>query len=157
MVAVLSAFHAPTAAELAGFSTSINNMESAWSPWTPTLTNLTLGNGSVVARYLQVGKTVEWRFKFTLGSTSAVGSTPQFTLPAAPHANYSAYTDSMGTGALRDASSGVLRAAQVWLASGSTVQINRWSSEATADITATAPWTWATSDVIAVRGTYEAA
>ena len=43
------------------------------SAWTPTLTNLTLGNGAVVARYQLAGDTCNFRFRFTLGSTSAVG------------------------------------------------------------------------------------
>jgi hypothetical protein len=29
-----------------------------WAAWTPTLANITLGNGTVTARYQQIGKTV---------------------------------------------------------------------------------------------------
>lgn len=129
-----------------------------WATWTPTLTNLTQGNGTVVARYQQVGKTVNYWFKFTLGSTSAVGTDPQFTLPAAPSASYAANTEALGTGSIRDNSAPTLRQAIAWLVSGSNVHVQSFSGTGDAgNITATSPWTWATSDVLYVAGTYEAA
>lgn len=48
---------------------------------TPTLTNMTLGNGTITARYTQVGKMVKGEFHFTLGSTSAVSGDGIFALP----------------------------------------------------------------------------
>lgn len=59
----------------------------AWQAWTPTLTNLTLGNGTQVATYTQIGKTVVGRWSFTLGTTSTVGTGPTFSLPVAATAN----------------------------------------------------------------------
>ena len=53
----------------------------AWTTWTPTWTNLTVGNGTVVARYAQVGKIVYAYIGFNMGSTSSMGSGPFFTLP----------------------------------------------------------------------------
>jgi hypothetical protein len=54
---------------------AINNAISpAWTSWTPTWTNLTIGNAVVVARYQQVGKTVRGRIEVTLGSTSSVSA-----------------------------------------------------------------------------------
>jgi hypothetical protein len=53
----------------------------AWTSYTPTLTNLTLGNGALTAKWRQIGKMVDVRFTFQLGSTSAVGNDPTFTLP----------------------------------------------------------------------------
>ena len=52
-----------------------------WTAYTPTFTNLTVGNGTVAARYLQVGKHVLVYFKFVMGSTSVMGTNPYFTLP----------------------------------------------------------------------------
>jgi hypothetical protein len=52
-----------------------------WTTWTPTFTNLTVGNGTVNARYSQVGKTVTVYIGFRMGSTSSMGSFPRFTLP----------------------------------------------------------------------------
>jgi hypothetical protein len=53
----------------------------AWQTWSPTLSNLTQGNGTIEAKYIQIGKTVYFRFTFILGTTSAVGSIPTITLP----------------------------------------------------------------------------
>lgn len=56
--------------------------QAAWASWTPTLTGITLGNGTVVAKFLQIGKTVQFRFEFTMGSTSVIsGNPPSFSLP----------------------------------------------------------------------------
>lgn len=56
---------------------------TGWSTTTysPTLTNLTIGNGTQVAKYIQMGKMVTVIFSFTLGSTSSVGTSPTITLP----------------------------------------------------------------------------
>ena len=37
-----------------------------WRTYTPTLTNLTLGNGTLTAKYAQTGKIVTVYFNFTL-------------------------------------------------------------------------------------------
>ena len=52
-----------------------------WQDWTPTINNATQGNGTVTARYVQIGKLVIGMFTFTLGSTSAVSGDVNITLP----------------------------------------------------------------------------
>lgn len=132
--------------------------------WTPTLTAITVGAGGgaglVVARYrFNDAGMVDYRFKFKLGSASAIGSNPAFTLPVAPHASYGAFEDSIGLGILKDASAGAARQCQVFISSGSTAQINGWdpATGGSTAITATAPWTWTTSDTMAASGSYEPA
>ena len=44
----------------------------AWQDWTPTYTNFSLGNGTVDARYTQIGKTVHFTISIVLGSTSSM-------------------------------------------------------------------------------------
>jgi len=51
---------------------------TAWTSYTPTTTNITVGNGTVTAAYARYGKTIFGRFNFTLGSTSAMGTDPKF-------------------------------------------------------------------------------
>ena len=63
-------------------------LTSAWTTWSPTLANLTLGNAVQTARYRRLGQTVDWYWQFTLGTTSAVGTAPSFTLPVAPASTY---------------------------------------------------------------------
>lgn len=57
--------------------------------WSPTWTNVTVGNGVVVAKYIQIGKTVYGYLSFTLGTTSAISGDVQFTLPVTANASYS--------------------------------------------------------------------
>lgn len=128
----------------------------AWTDWTPTLTNLTLGNGSVDAKFIKLGRTVFYRFLFTLGTTSSVGTNPQFTLPVAPVA---AWTVPFGIGSalLRDNGTAEYLGT-VEVVSGSTVRpVSLGASSIVTTITATVPMTWATTDNIWAYGTYEAA
>jgi hypothetical protein len=53
----------------------------AWTTWTPTVTNFVKGNGTEVARYAQVGKTVFVEYSFTFGSTSSISGNPTIPLP----------------------------------------------------------------------------
>ena len=55
-----------------------------WQSWTPTLSNITQGNGTLDTKYIQIGKTVFFSFDFILGSTSSIGTGPSFTLPSTP-------------------------------------------------------------------------
>jgi len=122
--------------------------------WTPTLANLTQGNGTIIAKYRRAGKWVDFRFKFTLGSTSAVGTTPQFTLPAAPSVDYLAANDVIGGGQLLHTGVTNRQASPVFIG-GSTLQIQFWNATpATASVTATVPWTWGTGDYLDCFGTY---
>lgn len=54
----------------------------AWQSWTPTFTNLTVGNGTLTCKFVQTGKTIAYRVYLAFGSTSAVSGDVQFTLPA---------------------------------------------------------------------------
>jgi hypothetical protein len=63
----------------------------AWSSWTPTLGNLTLGSGSTATyKYNQVGKTVNFSIDITFAGTSSgsSGNTITFTLPVTASGNY---------------------------------------------------------------------
>ncbi len=54
----------------------------AWSSWTPTWTNLSVGNGTVEAKSTQMGKYVVCRVSVVFGSTTSVSGDISFTLPA---------------------------------------------------------------------------
>lgn len=128
-----------------------------WAAYTPTTSGITVGNGTLQARYAQIGKTVFLEILFTLGSTSAVTGTPNFSIPVT--AKVSSYTLN-GTVSLGDYGA----ATYVGLAgnpTGSGVYIaafntaGSWGVEA-GSISATVPFTWTTNDYIAVKMTYEA-
>lgn len=56
----------------------------AWQTWAPTPAGMTIGNGTVAGRYVQTGKTADFRVVITCGTTSALaggGVDTTITLP----------------------------------------------------------------------------
>jgi hypothetical protein len=126
----------------------------AWTSYTPTLTNLTLGNGNLDARYRQIGKMVDVYFRFALGSTSAVGTSPSFTLPVNGVSNsliFNAYFQDFGTNTFignlnYNGTSMTIFCANV-----------AGTHPSFASVTATVPFTWTTNDFIHAIFSYEVA
>lgn len=58
-----------------------------WRDWPATLTGATLGNGSINARYTEIGNTCIAEFVFTLGPSSAVVGNFGVTPPITPAPN----------------------------------------------------------------------
>jgi hypothetical protein len=68
----------------------VSALTGAWSAWTPTWTGLTIGNGTVQARYIQAGKTVSFELRVDFGSTTTLTATQgEFTLPATTNSSVS--------------------------------------------------------------------
>ena len=123
-----------------------NTIDATWSTWTPTLTNLTQGNGTIISKYLVVGKTVHFRFHFTLGSTSSVGAAAvYFSLPVSATAEGAAAAVFNDAGTSNRSAGGRITATTCQL-----VHSTGW-------VSTTAPFTWASGDEILVTGTYETA
>jgi hypothetical protein len=126
-----------------------------WTTWSPTVGNLTAGNGTTVARYRQVGKVVDFTFTFTFGSTTTISGSPNFTLPVTPNVNYIFNTGLLDSGTAWFGSFAVT--------SGGTCFLDLFFTNGTYLTTAggtfssTAPFTWATNDRIVVNGSYEVA
>lgn len=139
---------APNMQTLADIATALT---SAWTSWSPTLTNLTQGSGTLSGKYRRVGKTVDFRLLFVFGAGSAVGTNPTTTLPVTPHADYITSNLSNGIGDIRilDVSAGGLFNTNHFYYSGSST----W----TINVSATTPMTWASGDQLLIRGTYESA
>jgi hypothetical protein len=142
-----------TAAEL-------NTAGGAWTTYTPTYTNFTLGNGTVNwAKYEQVGRTVTVKFKVTLGSTSVMGSAPTISLPATAVDTSGA----VGTGLCFDASAGNIWPTTAVMISTSTVGTYVGLASGTflaySVVSNTQPFgvAWTTSDYWLMQFTYEAA
>jgi hypothetical protein len=134
---------------------------AAWTSWTPTFSNFTLGNGTVTAKYVQLGKTTQWYLKVVLGSTSVVSGQITFTLPAATSSTYSsASADFMASGWILDSGTANFACMVGWNTS-TTVTLAVWNAAGTYvtynGVTNLIPMTWTTSDAFALAGTYEAA
>lgn len=123
-------------------------LAGTWNAYTPALTGVTLGNGTIVGEYVQDGKLVHFKFALTRGSTTVFTGGVSIGLPVTgSDGNWAgiAFLFSSLTGASR--MPGVLNPFTT------TVQV----FGPTGQVTATVPFTWATGDVIKGSGTYEAA
>lgn len=134
----------------------------AWASWTPTWTNLSVGNGTVVAKYSRIGKTVHCRLSLTFGSSTSVSGSVLFTLPVTSVA----YPGSAGITPLGQVVARDNSAPQVYFglaAHFSTTQaVIRFNDSSgtyvvQAITSSTVPFTWAVSDEITVTFSYEAA
>lgn len=133
-----------------------------WQTWTPTWTNLTVGNGTIVARYNQTGKTVNAHIELTFGSTTSISGQVDFTLPITASSTYLG-NNQIGTGSLEDfgitiydpwiitsgGSPTTKCVIHVKNAAGTYVSFTALSS--------TIPFTWGNGDIIHVNIKYEAA
>ena len=122
----------------------------AWTAYTPTLLNMTLGNGTVTAAYSQVGKIVSYRAKVVLGSTSSISADAAIGGPVTPKVVVSNADAWIGNAAYIDVS------ASQWY-QGFTKGVYLGYPGLYGYVAATVPFTWASGDVIHVNGTYEAA
>jgi hypothetical protein len=138
------------------------NMLGAWQTWSPTYSNLTIGNGTVTAKYIRIGKLVRFKFVFVLGSTSAVATNPTVSLPVTSVAVVgSAALTPLGSGNFYDTSASTQYGA--WLAHNSTTTMafGPWDASVASlrygGATSTNPMTWATGDEIHLVGEFESA
>lgn len=128
-----------------------------WAAYTSTTGNITETSGTKVSRYRQYGKSVEGYFHFTLGASSAVGTSPTFTLPVEASASYKDFYQ-IGTVSYRDITGNVYMGGTGFSGTSRTVaSMFRITSEIRGQVNATAPFTWATGDYIMVEFRYEAA
>lgn len=143
----------------ASLATATGAPGGSWNSYSPTLTNITIGNGTSAGAYIQIGKTILWRWTFTFGSTSAMGTGPTITLPVAPTGMLAnvGYTK----GSILDTSAPSLFDTSAVFVSSSTILIKVINATLTYGqldtITSTVPMTWATGDLIQIGSTYEAA
>lgn len=136
-------------------------LDGAWTAWTPTYANLTVGNGTTTGAYVRIGRVIHFYLKFVMGSTSSMGAGPTFTLPATAAARYaSTLTDWLGQVAILDSGTAQFGGICPW-ASSTTASLAAWTASGAyiqqAGFTSTIPMTWTTSDAFTVWGTYEAA
>jgi hypothetical protein len=130
-----------------------------WTAYTPTYTTgITVGNGTVDAKYQQIGKMVNVTFQFTLGSTSAITGLPRVSLPVAASSVLYAVVGTTGFG---DYGVGVYPALAIFETTtrvylGAITASGTYAVE-TAAVSATVPFTWTTNDYINFYLTYEAA
>jgi hypothetical protein len=126
----------------------------SWTTWTPTINNLTQGNGTLTARYIQVGKVVNFFISFTFGSTSSMTGAMNFSLPVSSSQNiFTIYGIADDVGNV-----GYPLFAQVESNTAYVRAINTSGTYASAtNVSATIPFTWGNTDRFNFSGSYEVA
>jgi hypothetical protein len=128
-----------------------------WQTYTPSYTRLTIGNGTVVARYQQIGKTVNMFWRLVWGSTTSLTNFPVVGLPVT-----GAYTNDYAAGRVTftDAT-GFLYVGTALVNSGTGIytalENTSGNNNYTASPDGTTPITWTTGDTWTITATYEAA
>jgi hypothetical protein len=132
-----------------------------WTDYTPSLTNLALGNGTMTARFTSIGDTVYFWVSILFGSTTSVSGAIGVGAPLAGFST-TGFVYPMGTAIAKDS-----------LASGQNVFKGFTTNAGNGPVTearivsagsasggawnATNPLTWATGDILSVKAMYEAA
>ncbi|PPH13312.1 hypothetical protein C5C71_01825 [Rathayibacter sp. AY1C1] len=139
-------------------------LTDAWRSWTPTWTDLTIGNATVDFRFVVIGKTVHIRGKLIFGTTSSFtpSSGLSFTAPLDYSSTYNV-RQQIGNLSIEDAGTasyyGVVRINDT--ASTSKLQLGVFGAGAAyanfASITSAVPMTWAAGDQLMIAATYEVA
>lgn len=127
-----------------------------WTPYTPTLTGMTIGNGSIDAAYIKIGKFVTVRAYIIFGSTSTQTGTFYIGLPFAKKS----YGASVAAGVHYSENSGIAGYSgivNVTPPQGAILGLNGASSTISSWIGANTPFAWGTSDFMDMTFTYEAA
>jgi hypothetical protein len=136
---------------------AINGLQSAWTAYTPTLTGITLGNGTLTFAFNRVGKTITVRGNFVAGSTTTYSAaTLGFSMPVAPHASYTA-TGAAAVGPAWISPTGAARTGGIAFIPVTAVFNFLCGTPANSIVTNLVPATWGTTSVLTFTATYEAA
>jgi hypothetical protein len=133
-----------------------------WQDWTPTYSNISKGDGTVSAKYTQIGKTVIAYWELVCGATTSIASNATITLPVTASSRHGSGYTKVGDGMLEDSGTALYQIEAYTLASASTATI-RYPSIAThsgtvyMELTGTIPITEATGDSWGISFVYEAA
>lgn len=132
-----------------------------WQPYTPALGGITLGNGTVTARFTENGKTVHFWVNFVLGTTSSVDGTIEIGTPSTGFTT-TGFVYPMGTalakldgatgsnvfkGFTTNGGDGPVTVARIVAANGTNGGL--WGP--------TVPFSWSDGDTLALMAMYEAA
>lgn len=130
-----------------------NTSGFSFAAYTPTYTNITIGNGTVTARYGQSGKFVFVYYKLILGSTSSIASGARISLPVT-----ALNTNAPGVAYILDAATAeYIASIKLDTTTNMAVLMTQNASNVASQITATFPMTWTTSDELRISLVYEAA
>lgn len=138
--------------------------QSTVASYTPTWTNLTVGNATQSFNYIKIGKLVQVRGYLIFGSTTSISGTPNISLPFTS-VNYD-YSTIIGNSSFLDfGTARFFGAVSTTTTSNDAFIVNIYRDYVVGGVTltsnvaisATSPITWTTNDGIFLQFTYEAA
>ena len=134
-------------------------IQAAWTAYTPTLTNIG-GTYTIQAAYLQIGKTVKVRVRFSSnGGTTYSAGTLGISAPVTPHADYTSGANGdwgVGSGIIQPVTK---QGATVVFATTTSGVFNLFTDNVASGglVTNTNPGTFGTASLISFTAVYEAA
>jgi len=143
----------------------VEELYDGWDTYTPTWTastNPAIGNGAIAGRYKRQGSVVHFWISLLMGSTTTYGSgqwsigLPPVT-PVDPASPFGDYTD-IGRFSAIDTSA-VLRyhGPTIRNTGSNVIMLTSASGAAVATMSSTVPFTWANTDRLTLKGSYECA
>jgi hypothetical protein len=137
-----------------------------WRSYTPAWTNSgtanTIGNGSLTGAFNQVGKTVYYRIRLTLGTTTGAGNGSWiFSLPVLTHASaYAAYSKIGNTTVFDTSGSASYTGPARWNSTGTITAVmvgtgGTYGNYADVNSATNIPMVWTSTDIIEISGWYE--
>ena len=137
---------------------------TAWGNWTPAYTNLTVGNGTVVSRVLQIPGNpglVIVHYELEFGTTTTIdGTSPTISTPVTAASTYSANQNWIGGGVLLDAGTSFFTA---WVRFSTVDRFEVLALDTSqahirgATVSASVPMTWTTGDKLTFDARFEPA
>jgi len=139
--------------------TSVGTGLLAWTTYTPTLTNITLGTGGTTSfKYAKLGKVVVVRGNITLGTSGTVTGANTVTLPVTANSDY---VVGVPMGDVIFTNNTNYYPGTVLTISTTTVRLLATNAAGTIAVasepTSTSPFTWASGHKFLMTFTYEAA
>lgn len=132
-----------------------DGLGDAWTSFTPSWTNITVGSGTSVGFYKQIGKTVIGYVQFTYGSGSSVGAV-SLTPPVTPKTGVAGSSVNLGQVIIEDSGSNYFFGS--WIAAGPIYVGNSSSTYVSSTaLSSSIPMTWTTNDRLQINFCYEAA
>lgn len=131
----------------------VNDLGGTWRTYTPTITGVTIGSGSISGRYTIIGRTVTGTLFFTAGGSSSYSGIFDFSLPTAAASWYSGDYMPIGHGAVHNGSGATRRLTQVVWNTSTTFRM--FLETTSGFVTNIAPFTFGTTAVITANFTYE--
>lgn len=128
----------------------------AWTSYTPSLVNITLGNGTMTAKFARIGNTIFFRIVIVCGSTTAIGNGITISAPVAAASDYGTANVRTNLGGLSGLDVGT---AHYWglvnFEASTTVFTLKWN-DGTSTSSNVMPWAEASGDTLVISGAYEA-